>query len=229
MPCPARDIDHLDRSPRCGYQQLGGALQQPLAGGPATMPGNSAIGGGDDLRILGKAHGGPWYDGSMTSTVVVRLTLGGPTTPVLGTKALASRVNGHGEPSGATHLDASPASPSAAGRRRRHGARARRGLRSCADARRRRSCRRGHGHRLPLLHQQGPSAGRRPGPLGGAVGRPPLPNAGPGRVGGRTGRRRPRSGASGHGSTAAAGRCRLHRSRLARTRPPSSANSRCHF
>ena len=51
-PGPAGDVDDLDRPPGCGHQQLGGALQQPLAGGPAPMPGDPAVGGGDQLRIV---------------------------------------------------------------------------------------------------------------------------------------------------------------------------------
>ena len=66
----AGDVDHLDRAPRRGHQQLGGALQQPLAGGQAPMAGDPAVGGGDQLRIVGIGrHGGPWYrrrDRSMT-------------------------------------------------------------------------------------------------------------------------------------------------------------------
>ena len=44
------DVDHLDRPPRCGHQQLGRALQQALAGGPTPLTGHPAVRGGDQLR-----------------------------------------------------------------------------------------------------------------------------------------------------------------------------------
>src|SRR5664280_566816 len=56
-----RDVDHLDRPPRGGHQQLRGALEQPLTCRPPPAPGDAAVRRGNELRVIGDGHGRPWY------------------------------------------------------------------------------------------------------------------------------------------------------------------------
>ncbi len=49
----AGDVDDLDRPPRRGGQQLGGALEQAGAGGQTAPPRDPSVGGGDRARVVG--------------------------------------------------------------------------------------------------------------------------------------------------------------------------------
>ena len=217
------DVGHLHRAPRRGGEQLDGGVEQPLAGLAPALAGDPPVGGG---HLLGRRRPGRRRRLSPgTASWHGRASVAGPVPKTQVTVRIRCRDGADAGP---------PAHPRAAGpaparHRRRHGARARGRLRGGADARRRGPGRRGHGHGLPLLHEQGPPPGRHPRALGRDARHPHRAAPAPRRAPRRPRPRRPRPCAARHGPPAQAGRRGLHLALLARpgARSAASSRSRC--